>query len=140
MLIQATDGTIAHNVMENTSTGGIVLQNSASWPEGFVPRNVEIYGNRLVNCGYDATFLGHDGKFAPITIRTTTCRKDMPAKWQGVENILIEDNTVSMKNSPAIYVAGAKNIRISRNKFNISASGEAVVTENVSDVVITDSQ
>lgn len=62
MLIQAKNGIIEGNILENLSTGAITLQNSASWPEGFVPRNIVIENNKIRNAGFDPVILGRRQK------------------------------------------------------------------------------
>lgn len=137
MLIQATYGIISGNVMENTSTGGVVLQNGATWPEGFVPRNITVFGNRLINCGFDNTFQKSGKNFGAIVLKTAVGNsKDGIAQWRGVENILIENNLiVSSSGSPAIYMGGVKNSVLKNNVFNTSCT-EPVTMENCEDIII----
>lgn len=132
MLIQASNGVIENNLFENISTAAIVLQNSANWPEGFVPKRVLIKNNTIRNCGFDKNYWNEVNQVAPIVIRTTTCHKNI-AKWQGVECIRLINNDVSSNGKYDIYLSGTKNILLLNNRLT-GPELKSVFIENCSNV------
>ena len=115
MLIQAKNGIIEGNILENLSTGAITLQNSASWPEGFVPRNIVIENNKIRNAGFDRSYWAEGKDIAPILIRTTTVNKKQ-AEWKGIRNIRIKDNEIISNSDHTIFLSGAQDIVIEKNR------------------------
>lgn len=134
MLIQAKDGIIEGNKFENISTGGITLQNSASWPEGFVPQNIIIQNNILKNTGFDKSYWMEGYAASPIILRTTTFNKKQ-AKWQGVRNIQIKNNKIISNSDNAIYISGAENIYIENNEC-ITIGASPYYQENCKNIII----
>lgn len=134
ILIQATNGIIEGNRMENLSTGAITLQNSASWPEGFVPSDVVIKGNTITNCGFDKSYWAEGENVAPILIRTTTCTKEK-AQWQGIQRIEITNNNIKSNSKRAIYLSGAQDVNI-ENNHSTALSSDLYFQDNCSNVVI----
>lgn len=114
MLIQAKYGVIEGNTFENLSTGAITLQNSASWPEGFVPQNIVIENNKIRNSGFDRSYWAEDKEVAPILIRTTTVNKNK-AVWKGIRNIWIRNNEIQSNSKRAVYLSGTQDIVIENN-------------------------
>ena len=142
MLIQAVDGEIAGNRMEHTSTAAIVLQNSASWPEGFVPRNVVIRDNVIDHCGFDASFRALGGLAAPVMMATNVCGSRNgaePARWKGVEGIVFERNTVHAPISAAVFLSGVLDSRFTDNSFHTDRA-EAVEVRNCAGLTIADNR
>lgn len=138
MLIQAVDGEIAGNRMEHTSTAGIVLQNSASWPEGFVPRNVVIRDNVIDHCGFDASFRALGDQAAPVMMATNVCGSrngSAPARWKGIEGIVFERNTVYAPLSAAVFLSGVSKSRFTDNSFHTDCA-EAVEVRNCAGLTI----
>lgn len=138
MLIQATHGRIENNEFNGLSSSGIVLQNSASWPEGFVPYNVLISGNLINGCGFDNTYLQED--LSPIAIRTMTYLEMtsagyVPPEWKGVRNIEVSNNTVRTESASGISVWDADGITFQNNR--IESTGETPIrTERCTNVVM----
>jgi len=132
MLIQATHGSITNNTMNGQSTGAITLQNSAKWPEGFVPRNVVISGNAIAGCGFDKSYLAESQGGTPVTIRTTTVGST-PAQWKGVGNIVITGNTVSSDSNYAVLLSGVNGALLENNKLT-SKGPEKVYMENCENI------
>lgn len=142
MLIQAVDGEIAGNRMEHTSTAAIVLQNSASWPEGFVPRNVVIRDNVIDHCGFDASFRALGDLAAPVMMATNVCGSRNgaePARWKGVERIVFERNTVHAPISAAVFLSGVLDSRFTDNSFHTDRA-EAVEVRNCAGLTIADNR
>lgn len=142
MLIQAVDGEIAGNRMEHTSTAAIVLQNSASWPEGFVPRNVVIRDNVIDHCGFDASFRALGDLAAPVMMATNVCGSRNgaePARWKGVEGIVFERNTVHAPISAAVFLSGVLDSRFTDNSFHTDRA-EAVEVRNCAGLTIADNR
>lgn len=139
MLIQAVDGVISGNRMEDISTAAVVLQNSAAWPEGFVPRNVRITGNYIRNCGFDTAFEALGELAAPVMMATNVCNArngEKPSVWKGIEDIIFDDNTVIAPASAAVYLSGVRNSCIVGNVFDTVHSPAVVKVncENISEV------
>jgi hypothetical protein len=134
ILIQAKNGIIEGNRMENLSTGAITLQNSASWPEGFVPSDVLIKDNTIINCGFDKSYWAEGENVAPVLIRTTTCTKGN-ALWKGVQRIEIINNNIKSNSKRAIYLNGAKDIKI-ENNHSSALSSDLYFQENCSNIEI----
>ncbi|GHU98449.1 alpha-1,3-galactosidase B [Bacteroidia bacterium] len=134
MLIQATHGTIDGNTFQSTSTGAITLQNSASWPEGFVPRNVHIAGNTIIDCGFDTSY-GRETPPAPIIVRTTTVNSGVKASWRGVTGIVIENNVIDSNSAYCISLSGTSGIVI-RNNEMIRKGPQSIFRENSDNVII----
>ena len=138
MLIQATHGRIENNEFTGLSSSGIVLQNSASWPEGFVPYSVLVSGNLISGCGFDDTYL-REG-LSPIAIRTmtyleTTSAGYVPPVWKGVRNIEVSSNTVRTESASGIAVWDADEITFRDNR--IECTGEpSIRTERCTNVVM----
>lgn len=142
MLIQAVDGKITGNRMEHTSTAAIVLQNSASWPEGFVPRNVVIRDNVIDHCGFDASFRALGNLTAPVMMATNVCGSRNgaePAGWKGVEGIVFERNTVHAPISAAVFLSGVSDSRFTDNSFHTDRA-EAVEVRNCAGLTIADNR
>lgn len=138
MLIQAVDGKIEGNRIEHTSTAAIVLQNSASWPEGFVPRNVIIRNNVIDHCGFDASFRALGDLAAPVMMATNVCGSRngaQPARWKGVEGIVFEQNTVYAPISSAVFLSGVSDSRFTRNRFHTNQA-EAIKCRNCARLTI----
>ena len=134
MLIQAKNGIIEGNILENLSTGAITLQNSASWPEGFVPRNIVIENNKIRNAGFDRSYWAEGKDIAPILIRTTTVNKKQ-AEWKGIRNIRIKDNEIISNSDHTIFLSGAQDIVIEKNR-NDAQSDAPYYQENCDNVII----
>lgn len=134
MLIQAKNGIIEGNTLENLSTGAITLQNSASWPEGFVPRNIVIENNKIRNAGFDRSYWAEGKDIAPILIRTTTANKKQ-AEWKGIRNIWIKNNEIISNSDHTIFLSGAQDIVIEKN-WNNAQSNAPYYQENCDNVII----
>lgn len=135
MLVQATNGLIEGNRFENISTGAIVLQNSAGWPEGFVPSQVMISNNIIHNCGFDKSFWNEREQAAPVMLRTNTYTKTQ-ALWQGISNITIKGNEIHSNSDKAVFISGAKNVWLVKNKGSVKGGGDLYALENHSQIVI----
>lgn len=117
MLIQATHGTIEGNTLQGLSTGAITMQNSAGWPEGFVPRNVAILDNRISNCGFDWAYFRDGENAAPVVLRTNTVQENGNAKWRGLSNIILRGNTIESNSNYSVYISGAHDVIIEGNQM-----------------------
>lgn len=136
MLIQATHGTIEANTLQGLSTGAITMQNSAGWPEGFVPRNVAILDNKISNCGFDWAYSRDGENAAPVVLRTNTIQENGIAKWRGLSNITLKGNTIQSNSNYSVYISGAHDIIIEKNRM--TQTGPVSVGIFNSDNVIVD--
>ena len=144
MLIQATNGKILDNHITSTSNAAIVLQNSASWPEGFVPHDIEIRNNHIEFCGFDRKYLSEDGEGTPVVMKVNKYEKndkEDDSTWQGLENIIFEGNKIIVREGAAINIHGLKNSCICNNEFikerrsedkaiNITNSSQYIIKNN----------
>lgn len=138
VLIQATHGKIENNEFRGLSSSGIVLQNNASWPEGFVPYNVRISGNLIRDCGFEYTYVNE--ALSPIMIRTNTYIEATaagyePPVWKGVCHIVVDNNIVRTDSESGITASDVDDIRFESNQIECSGS-DPVVTERCEHVVL----
>jgi hypothetical protein len=110
VLLKTTAGAVVRN---NTFVGmnmaAIALSSEANWKEGWHSRNVEISGNRIINCGTAGSYHG-----AGIAV-------DIVAEDAGSvklhENITIENNEIisATGSECGIEVCNAKKVKIKGN-------------------------
>ena len=124
LLLQSSNGVIERNLFENLSQAGITIYNGVDWGEGFVAHDILINQNIFNNCGYDFTYLKEENA---ATIRMVVNKlKDLEVKgkwngvakadWQGIENIIITNNTFSY-NKMALSIECSQNTIIKTNRF-----------------------
>jgi hypothetical protein len=106
---KAIDGLIEGNTIERVAGLGIVLSNEAGWPEGALPRNVDIRGNTIRGVGYGQGY-GDAPNGAAIQLNTTGCGG---GQGREVRDIRIEGNTVIDPPGAAVAVCGARDVLIS---------------------------
>lgn len=137
LLIQATHGKIENNEFSGLSSSGIVMQNNASWPEGFVPYQVAVSGNLIHDCGFEYTYV--EEALSPIVIRTNayieqTAAGYQPPKWKGVRDIVLDNNIVRTESASGISVWDADGITFRYNR--IECMGETPIrTERCTNIV-----
>lgn len=134
MLIQATHGTIEGNTLSGLSTRAITLQNSAAWPEGFVPYNIRILSNRISNCGFDNAYINEGEHASPILISTNTYN-GTPAKWRGAHNIVVSSNSIESNSAHAIMLSGVHDCVVENNKTT-QKSTVPVYLENYNNITL----
>lgn len=148
ILLQNSFGIIERNVFENLSQSAISINNGVDWGEGFIAHNITINQNIFNNCGYDATYL-KEYNAAAIRMRVTKL-KDLEvtrkwngvetADWQGLENIIITNNTF-LYNRRAISIECTANSVVKLNKFirnskDLSKDSEEILQKNNSNLII----
>lgn len=148
ILLQNSFGIIERNVFENLSQSAISINNGVDWGEGFIAHNITINQNIFNNCGYDATYL-KEYNAAAIRMRVTKL-KDLEvtskwngvetADWQGLENIIITNNTF-LYNRRAISIECTVNSAVKLNKFirnskDLSKDSEEILQKNNSNLII----
>ena len=148
ILLQNSFGIIERNVFENLSQSAISINNGVDWGEGFIAHNITINQNVFNNCGYDATYL-KEYNAAAIRMRVTKL-KDLEvtrkwngvetADWQGLENIIITNNTF-LYNRRAISIECTANSVVKLNKFirnskDLSKDSEEILQKNNSNLII----
>ena len=148
ILLQNSFGIIERNVFENLSQSAISINNGVDWGEGFIAHNITINQNIFNNCGYDATYL-KEYNAAAIRMRVTKL-KDLEvtkkwngvetADWQGLENIIITNNTF-LYNRRAISIECTVNSVVKLNKFirnskDLSKDSEEILQKNNSNLII----
>lgn len=123
VLIKTTAGTvIRNNTFVGMNLAAIALSSEANWKEGWHSRNVEISGNKIINCGTSGIYNG-----AGIDI-------DIVAEEVGNvklhENIVIENNEIvsATGSECGIQVHNAKKVKIKGN--TIRGCKKEVIAEN----------
>jgi len=151
MLIQAGDGLVEDNRIENVMAAGIqVTTDARTWQEGFGSRNLVIRGNVLRGVNYAMWERGQTGRHMAalnVVVDTETGLGDYPVH----RDILIEGNTIEDTPGLAILIASASGVTIRGNRIadansqpfyftgamiDARAQGTIMVTR-ASDVVIT---
>jgi hypothetical protein len=139
-LLRAGGGVVADNIFEDTTGAGVVVTNAPNWPEGPVPWDVTIRGNRFLRggtCrGYADTPHG-----AALAIRAIRLGHGL-AEEEAIRDIVIEDNEFIDRSGTAIFVSGATNVRLENNRITEAAGveryrpGGTILLERSSAVVI----
>ncbi len=106
---KAIDGLIEGNRIERAAGLGIVLSNEAGWPEGALPRNVDIRDNTIVAVGYGQGY-GDAPNGAAIQLNTTGCGG---GQGRGVREIRITGNHVIDPPGAALSIAGSRDVAVS---------------------------
>ena len=88
VILRGVHGRIEDNVFERTSGPGIVISNEPRWPEGPVPRDVVIRGNRFKGVGTD------DASCLGAAIAVSADGLDGRSVHPGVKNIRLENNAI----------------------------------------------
>jgi len=114
--LRGVQGRIEDNVFQRTSGPGIVIANEPNWPEGPVPRDVVIRGNRLLSVGLDANGQG----YAAIMVMGLGLQGLSPCP--GVKNIRIEDSTIADPPAQGIFVSGCDGVRLAGNRITADGS------------------
>lgn len=136
---KAIDGLIEGNIIERVAGLGIVLSNEAAWPEGALPRNVDIRGNTIRAVGYGQGY-GDSPNGAAIQLNTTGCGGGQGREVRGIR---IEGNTVIDPPGAAVAVCGARDVLVSglevlfTGEMRPQRSCGAVVVSNAEGVAIT---
>ncbi|UVP53261.1 hypothetical protein NXW88_10455 [Bacteroides cellulosilyticus] len=98
------------------------------------PRNIVIENNKIRNAGFDRSYWAEGKDIAPILIRTTTVNKKQ-AEWKGIRNIRIKDNEIISNSDHTIFLSGAQDIVIEKNR-NDAQSDAPYYQENCDNVII----
>lgn len=126
ILVKIKDAKIENNNIMDVVGTGIYIAAEAWWYEGLcTTENIEIRGNRIVNCGRSsqgARQRGCAGVCVTIDAKNPTTATH--------KNIIIEDNLIDCPDSPTgIYVSNTENLTLNRNQ--VVTSGEPIVIEAV---------
>ena len=136
ILLRAGDGVVENNVIQDVSGQGIVLMNEPSWPEGPMPWNVTIRGNKIRRVAYSS---GYNEK-AAIEVKSAKFPYGS-ADYRGVHGIRILDNEIVDAPGTAIGVISARDVEIAGNAIiygegSLLRESCAIVVENSEGVVI----
>jgi len=144
LVLRGVNGRIEENVFEQTSGPGIVIANEPNWPEGPVPRDIVIRGNKLRNVGIDA----HGQGYGAIMVMAVGLKGASP--HPGVKNVRIENNTIINPPAIGIHLRGCDGVRIDGNRIEAddsrsfaSSSGVSVnasTNVEVNDLTISDAR
>ncbi len=143
-LLRAGGGVVENNTFEDTTGAGVVLTNEPNWPEGPVPWDITIRGNRFLRGG---TCLGYADSphGAALAVRAIRLGHGL-AEAEGIRDIVIEGNEFVDRAGTAILVGGATNVTLRSNRVGaaadapLSRSGGAIVVRRSKGVVIQDNE
>ena len=125
ILLQSSFGQIKGCKFENLSSSGVKMENGIDWGEGFIANNIAVTHNTFVNCGFDTSYTTDPDAAAISTMVSklkTPCASEAkwcgvePSKWQGLENIIITDNTI-LYNKSAINLQNLNGGIVNNNVY-----------------------
>lgn len=120
-LIKTHNVRIAGNVIQSSSGSAIQLGAESGWRESGPVHNILIENNWIIGCGY-----GHGGqKGSAISVEVNGIKGE-PDFLNS--NITIRNNVIQAEGENAIYLSGAKGIKISGNE--IAGSKNALYIEH----------
>jgi len=141
-LLRAGGGLVENNTFEDTTGAGVVLTNEPDWPEGPVPWGITIRGNRFLRGG---TCLGYADSphGAALSVRLTRLGHGL-AEAEAIRDVIIEDNDFEDRAGTALFIGGASNVGVSRNRIHaapdaeLQRKGPAILIERSSRVTLSD--
>lgn len=121
-LLRAGGGVVEDNVFEDTTGAGVVLTNEPDWPEGPVPWNITIRGNRFLRGG---ACLGYADSphGAALAVRAARLGFGL-AEADVIRDVVIEKNQFVDRAGAAVYVGGARDVTVQDNRLTASAAAE----------------
>lgn len=140
ILLRAGNGIVEGNTIDDVAGLGIVLTNEPGWPEGPIPWDVVIRNNTINGCGYGAGY-GDSSRGASILVQGIGLNGQLGEK-RPIHDITISGNRFTNTPGGAIFVGGARGVRISGNTANASVTGRnyrecaSITLDNCEDVVL----
>jgi hypothetical protein len=141
-LLRAGGGLVEENLFEDTTGAGVVVTNEPDWPEGPMPWDITIRGNRFLRggtCrGYADTAHG-----AALSVRAARLGHGL-ADAEAIRDIVIENNEFQDRAGTALFVGGATGVSIGNNRITASPDasrqrkGPAILIERSSRVTLAD--
>lgn len=117
MLIQATNGVIKNNKIENVMGAGIqVTSDSSFWQEGFGAANVLIEDNQLIGVNKTSAIAYRMDRH-PAAINVVLDTENGVGAYPFHENIIIRNNKVVNSPGMAMFIASANNVTVQNNVF-----------------------
>ena len=117
VVLRGINGLIADNIFENLSGPGISIANEPNWPEGPVPRDITIRGNRLHNVCLD----GASRNMAALSVTCNGLKGGSPAAPDttnhGIANVRIEGNLITDPPVTGIYLRACENVHLADNRI-----------------------
>jgi hypothetical protein len=137
-LLRAGAGVVEDNRFEDTTGAGVVITNEPDWPEGPMPWNITVRNNSFVRGG---TCLGYANAphGAALCVRATRLGHRL-ASTESIRGIKIESNEFVDRAGAAIYVGGAADVTLLRNRVtadvdaDLRREGAAVIIDQSRDV------
>ena len=112
ILLRAGKGVIRNNILEASGSCGIAIYNEPDYPEGPVPSNILISGNKFTgNVSYP------NGAAMQITPMSLGYKL---AEGRGIHNIEVKNNTFT--DVGIMYIAGVSGIKFSKNTIQADAN------------------
>lgn len=122
-LIQTRGAIIRSCLFEGCTGEGIHICTETGWWESIATRDIEIYDNRFINCGFGST------KYCDaVAVVTST---NAPVQTVGVhQNIKINGNIIEGNNMP-VLITCAKDVEFKNNTVFCTKKSEVYDSENV---------
>ena len=111
VLVKGVQGLVESNVIERISGPGIVIANEPTWPEGPVPRDVVVRGNRLNAVGLD----GSSGHMAAIMIAAMGLKGS--SEYPGIKNIHVEGNLLVNPPAVGLWIHACAGVQLVDNRI-----------------------
>lgn len=125
IMVRGGEGIIENNYIRDVGGLGIVLANDPDWPEGPIPGNIIIRNNTLIHAGNTSGY-AHRKDSGAIQLINMRAGYEL-GKGRDVKNIVIEGNRIIDPVTAAIFVGGARDIKILNNE--VTASGNVSLYE-----------
>jgi len=116
LLLRGTNGLIENNVIERTSGPGIVIANEPQWPEGPLPKDVIIRGNRLKGIAQDAQ-ANHCGAIMVMGLGLNGL-----ASAPLLQNVRIENNIITDPPAWGVFVQACDGVALTDNRIEAGSS------------------
>jgi len=133
ILLRAGKGIIRDNILEASGSCGIAIYNEPDYPEGPVPSDILITGNKFT--GNPSYPNGAAMQITPMSIGYKL------AEGRGIHNIEVKNNTFT--NVGIMYIAGVSGIKFTKNTIQADANdkhkiGSGLITFEDCDGIVID--
>jgi len=116
VLLRGINGLVENNVFENLSGPAISIANEPNWPEGPVPRDIVVRGNRINNVGLDSGSC-YGGAISVAAYGLKHGRAKFGVEGHGVSGMHIENNVITNPPAMAIQLISCNDSQVLGNKI-----------------------
>ena len=140
-LLRAGDGLVEGNTFEDTTGAGVMVTNEPDWPEGPVPWNITVRGNRFVRGGACLGYADSPGGGA-LQARASALGFRL-AEGMPLRGLIVERNTFEDIPGAAIYLGAVRDATLRGNRIVARAGaqrlreGGVVVLERTAEVRVS---